>query len=85
VKIEKKSLTLLKKKCKHSKGEYGILPLGNIYTYHEFLSRTCNFEKTNSKIIFNRNNLLHDLVSLDNFLSTKFMKCNRRLYATPSK
>jgi hypothetical protein len=76
---------IVQKKCKHSKGGYGILPLGNIYTCHEFLSRTCKFEKTNSKTFFNRNYLLHDLVSFGNFLSTKFMKGNRRLYASLNK
>jgi hypothetical protein len=29
--------------------------------------------------------LMEDLVSLDNFLSTKFMKSSKQLYATPSK
>jgi hypothetical protein len=40
------------------------------------------FEKTNSKTFFGKNNLLHDLVSLGNFLSIKFMKCNKQLYAS---
>jgi hypothetical protein len=73
---------IVQKNYKHSKGGYGILPLGNIYTCHEFLSRIGKFEKTNSKTFLGKNNLLHDLVSLGNFLSTKIMKCNRQLYAT---
>ncbi len=30
---------------KHSKGGYGRLPLGNVYTCHGFLPRTRKFEK----------------------------------------
>ncbi len=45
---QKKSY-IVQKNYKHSKWGYGILPLGNIYTCHEFLSRTCKFENTNSK------------------------------------
>jgi hypothetical protein len=67
---QKKSY-IIQKNCKHSKARYRILALGHFYTCHEFLSRTCKFEKTNSKTCFGRNSLLHDLVSLGNFLSTK--------------
>jgi hypothetical protein len=76
---------IVQKNYKHSKARYRILALGNFYTCHEFLSRTCQFEKTNSKTCLGRNSLLHDLVSLGNFLSTKFMKRNRQLYATSSR
>jgi hypothetical protein len=75
---------IAQKFCKHSKGGYGILPLGNIYTCHEFPSRTCKFEKTNSKTFLGKNSLLHDLVSLGNFLSINFMKHNIQFYATLS-
>ncbi len=76
---------IVQKDCKQSKGGYGILPVGNIYTCHQFLSRTCKFEKTNSKTFLDRNSLLHDLVFFGNFLSTKFMKHNRRLYVASNK
>jgi hypothetical protein len=76
---------IVQKNCKHSKGGYGILPFGNIYTCHELVLKICKFEKTNSKTFLGRNSLLQDLVSLGNILSTKFMKCNRRLYATSNR
>jgi hypothetical protein len=76
---------IVQKIYKHSKGGYGILPLGNIYTCHEFLYKTCKFDKTNSKTFLSRNDLLHNLVSLGNFLSTKLMKHNKWLYVTSSK
>ncbi len=34
---------------KHSKGGYGRLPLGNVYTCHRFLPRTHKFEKAGSR------------------------------------
>jgi hypothetical protein len=36
---------IAQKKCKHSKGGYGILPLGNIYTCHEFFQEHASLKK----------------------------------------
>jgi hypothetical protein len=72
MKNDQESLTLLKKPVNIPKKN-----TANIYTCHEFLLRTCKFEKTNSKTFLGRNSLLHDLVSLSDFLSTKFMKHNK--------
>ncbi len=43
---------IIQTNCKHSKGGYGRLPLGNVYTCHEFLPRMGKFEKANSKTFF---------------------------------
>jgi hypothetical protein len=50
--INKKSFALLKTNCKHSKGGYGRLPLGNVYTCHGFFQRTRKFEKNDSRTFF---------------------------------
>jgi hypothetical protein len=73
--IDKESLTLLKKIVNIPKEDMEYYHWA-IFT-HEFFSRTCKFEETNSKTFFGKNSLLHDFVSLGNFLSTKFMKRNR--------
>jgi hypothetical protein len=51
VKINKESLAL---NCKHSKGGYGRLPLGDVYTHHGFLSRMRKFEKANSRTFLHK-------------------------------
>jgi hypothetical protein len=62
---------------KHSEGGYGKLPLGNVYTCHNFFKGTCKFEKPIPKhfstSLFN-NLSIEDLVTLGNLLSTKFLK-----------
>ncbi len=52
--IDKKKLALLKINCKHSKGGYGRLPLGNVYTCHGFLQRTHGFEKVDSITFYHK-------------------------------
>ncbi len=37
---------------KHFEGRYGELPLGNVYTCHGFLPRTCEFGKVDPKTFF---------------------------------
>jgi hypothetical protein len=40
--------------CKHSKRQYGKLPLGNVYTCHGFLPKMHKFEKVDSKTFFHK-------------------------------
>jgi hypothetical protein len=47
--------------CKHFERGYGKLPLGDVYTCHGFLLRTCKFEKTNSIAFFH--NLIEEFVN----------------------
>jgi len=73
---------------KHYEGGYGRLPLGDVYTWHGFLSRTCKFEKIDSITFFTsllKDLSTEDLVTLGNLLSTKFLELNIRFYATPCK
>jgi hypothetical protein len=46
VKIDKKKSCNVKRNCKHFKGGYGRLPLGDVYTCHGFFKITFKFEKT---------------------------------------
>jgi hypothetical protein len=72
---------------KHSEGGYGRLPLGNVYTCHDFQEHT-SLKKLVSKHFFPsllKDLLTKDLVTLGNFLSTKYMEPSRQLYATPSR
>ncbi len=39
---------------KHSKGGYGKLPPGDVYTCHGILSKTCKFEKANSETFLHK-------------------------------
>jgi hypothetical protein len=39
---------------KHFEGGYGRLPLGNVYTCHGFLPKTCKFQKIDSKTFFHK-------------------------------
>jgi hypothetical protein len=41
---------------KHFEGGYGKLSLGEVYTWHGFLLRTCKFEKVNSKTFLHKLN-----------------------------
>jgi hypothetical protein len=50
-KIDKKKSCIAQTNCKHL-GGYGKLPLGNIYTCHVFLLKTCKFEKADSRAFF---------------------------------
>jgi hypothetical protein len=71
---------------KHSKGGYGRLPLGNVYTCHGFQEHA-SLKKLVLEHLFPsllKDLLIEDLVTLGNLLSTKFMEPNRQLYATPS-
>jgi hypothetical protein len=43
---------IVQKNYKHSKGGYGRLPLGNVYTCHGFLLGMSKFEKTNYRTFF---------------------------------
>jgi hypothetical protein len=45
---------IIKTNCKRSKGGYGILPLGDVYTCHGFFLKTCKFEETNSRTFFHK-------------------------------
>jgi hypothetical protein len=37
---------IIETNCKHCKGGYGRLPLGDVYTCHGFFLRTWKFEKS---------------------------------------
>ncbi len=39
---------------KHFQGGYGRLQLGNVYTCHGFLQRTCELKKVDSKTFFHK-------------------------------
>ncbi len=54
VKIDKESFALFKENCKHTKGGYGWLPLGDVYTCHGIFSRMRKFKKVNSKTIIHK-------------------------------
>ncbi len=43
-----------KTNCKHFKGGYGRLPLGNVYTCHGFFKRMHKFEKADSITFFQK-------------------------------
>jgi hypothetical protein len=45
---------ITKTNYKHSKGGYGWLPLGNVYTCHGFFKTMHKFEETNSKTSFHK-------------------------------
>jgi hypothetical protein len=53
-KLTKKKSCIAQKNYKHSKGGYGRLPLGDVYTCHGILSRMHKFEKTNSKTFLHK-------------------------------
>jgi hypothetical protein len=40
--------------CKHFQGRYGRLQLGDVYTCHGFLQRTCELEEVDSKTFFHK-------------------------------
>jgi hypothetical protein len=48
---------------KHFEGGYRKLPLGDVYTCHEFIQIMRKFEEANSKTFFT--SLLHDLLTKD--------------------
>jgi hypothetical protein len=52
--IDKENLALLETNCKHFKGGYGKLPLGNVHTCYEFLQKMRNFEEVDSKTFFHK-------------------------------
>ncbi len=74
-----------KKSCKHSKGGYKRLQLGNVYTCNGFLQRMRKFEEANSIIFFHK--LIQRFVDqkFGNQLSTKYMKLQKKLYAILSR
>jgi hypothetical protein len=77
-----------KTNCKHSKGGYGRLPLGVVYTCHEFFKERASLEKPIPRHFFTNlfNDLsIKDLVTLGNMLSIEFLKPQKQLYTTPSK
>jgi hypothetical protein len=53
-KINEESLYIAQRNYKHIKGAYGKLPLGDVYTCHGVLSRTCKFKKTNCRTFFHK-------------------------------
>ncbi len=68
---------ITKTNCKHSKGGYGGLPLGNVYTCHGFSKENASLKKPILEHFFTSlfNDLLtEDLITLGNLLSIKFLK-----------
>jgi hypothetical protein len=53
-KYRQRKFCITKTNCKHFKGGYGGLPLGNVYTCHGFLKITCKFEEVNSITFFHK-------------------------------
>jgi hypothetical protein len=49
-----RKISIAQTNCKHSKGGYGRLSFGDVYTCHGFLSRTYKFEKINSRTFFHK-------------------------------
>ncbi len=49
-----KNSCITKTNCKHSKGGYGRLQLGDVYTCHGFFQRTHEFKEANFKIFFHK-------------------------------
>ncbi len=55
-KDKQKNSCIIKTTCKHSKGRYGRLTMGNVYTCHGFKKIMHKFEKVNSIKIFHKFN-----------------------------
>jgi hypothetical protein len=53
-KYRQKKSYIIETNCKHSKRGYGKLPLGDVYTCHGFLQKTCKFEENDSKTFFHK-------------------------------
>jgi hypothetical protein len=53
-KIDKKNSCITKINCKHSKGGYGRLLFGNVYTCHGFFQRMHEFKEADSKTFFHK-------------------------------
>jgi hypothetical protein len=51
-KDRQKKSCITKTNCKYSEGGYGRLQLGDVYTCHGFLQRTCKFEENDPRIFF---------------------------------
>ncbi len=79
-KIDRKKFCITETNCKYFEGGYGRLQLGDVYTCHGFLQRTCKFEEAYSKIFFHK--FIQRFVDkrIGNQLSTKFMKPQKQLY-----
>jgi hypothetical protein len=77
---QKKSC-IIKTNCKHSKGGYGRLPLGNVDTCHGFFQRIRKFEEVDSKTFFHKLTQRFIDRGFGNQLLIKFMKPTKQLYA----
>jgi hypothetical protein len=51
---KQRKFCIVQTNCKHLKGGYGILTLGDVYRCHGFLPRMCKFEKVDFKTFFHK-------------------------------